>query len=180
MSPLSDFFARRVVPWALAAIDPEATFEPLGTFDQSPRAAVASARVAYAALAAMYDRLDKDAVANVADAAEAPRLNAIVSKRAVAEMDGAGVVRRKTAEANAALARWRERNQHRRGAADAHMDAADVHMDAADANERCGGFDFDDLDADARITGGGGLGARLATGDLDGDGDDDLVLAVER
>ena len=39
---------------------------------------------------------------------------------------------------------------------------------------------LDDLDADARITGDGGLGARLTTGDLDGDGDDDLVLAVER
>ena len=71
-----------------------------------------TARVAYAALGAMYARLDKSAVAD-GPGAVVEKFNAAVSKFAVAELDGVGVAAVAAAEANRAFAAWKDRNETR-------------------------------------------------------------------
>ena len=77
-------------PVGARGVDPEATFEPRDVRLIPPRRRRERARRVRRAGGEVH-RLDKDAVANVADAAEA-RDSPRSFKRAVAEMDGAGVV----------------------------------------------------------------------------------------
>jgi len=103
------FFASRVESM-LALLDPDAAARSLASGETSPRAVVAGARVAYAALAAMYERCSKETVAAGPGAAVAA-FNAAVSRRAALDLGGGGVV----GVAAAAAAKARDEWTRRRG-----------------------------------------------------------------
>ena len=101
------FFAARVETM-LAMLDPDAAARALKSGETSPNAVVAGARVAYAALAAMYERCSKETVAAGPGAAVAA-LNAAVSKRAALDLGGGGVVGVAVAFAAKARDEWTRR-----------------------------------------------------------------------
>lgn len=100
-----EFFARRAGE-IIARVDPSSA---TNADSRGPHASVASAHVAYASLLAMYEKLDKDAVAS-GPGARVPKFNAVASRFLVAEIDGVGVVAAAEAEAGKDVRAWRERN----------------------------------------------------------------------
>ena len=101
------FFASRAESM-LAMLDPDAAARALASGETSPGAAVAGARAAYAALAAMYERCSKETVAAGPGAAVAA-FNAAVSRRAALDLGGGGVIGVAAAAAAKAKDEWTRR-----------------------------------------------------------------------
>jgi hypothetical protein len=79
--------------------------------DASPRAAVAGARVAYAALLSLYEKLDKDDVA-AGPGGSVDKFNAHCAKYLVSELDGAGVTAVAIADSTNAWNAWKARRDY--------------------------------------------------------------------
>ena len=131
------FFATRVETM-LAMLDPEAAARALASGETSPGAVVAGARVAYAALAAMYERCSKETVAAGPGAAVAA-LNAAVSRRAALDLGGGGAVGVAAAFAAKARDEWTRRRGlegfHAIGSPTSEMEVDD-HRSGADRDIR--------------------------------------------
>jgi len=79
--------------------------------DASPRAAVAGARVAYAALLSLYEKLGKDDVA-AGPGGSVDKFNAHCAKYLVSELDGAGVTAVAIADSTNAWNAWKARRDY--------------------------------------------------------------------
>ena len=116
------FFAKRAAQ-LIELLDPAVAESDLKQGTTSPGAVVAGARVAYAALAAMYERCSKETVA-VGPGSAFASFNAAVSRRAVGDLDGGGTI----GIATAVAAKAEEKLRRRRG-----FDADDVmELDGSD------------------------------------------------
>ena len=125
----------------LAMLDPDAAARALASGETSPGAAVAGARASYAALAAMYERCSKETVA-AGPGAAVTAFNAAVSRRAVLDLDGGGVI----GVAAAAAAKARDEWTRRRGLEGFRVN----RRDDADVMD----IDGDDAEADGEVADG--------------------------